>query len=364
MESDRSLKRQRRSGIELLRIIAMYLIVVHHMVIHNSFDFMAQPDSFRKVFLGLFEYLPGKIGIALFFIASAWFLSVGNQTLEKSCKKIWVLERELLFWSLAGLVLRLVATPMQMNIMDFVSAVFPVATQLWWYATSYVLFLLFLPFLMSGLKSLGSLRHKRLIFCMVAVWGVLYLIPGAALNIGLDLTGFIYIYVLITYHRWYMRPMKTKTVWLIFILSALLLLFWNVTLELLYVGQSWDLYGVLFLVVDREWSLPVLIFSFSMFLLFERLQLQSRVINYIATLTFGVYLITDHPFVRDLLWKKIFDFNKYYYLNYPVVRMLAIVVVVYCCAAVLELIRKSIFKYTVDMGQGKLFAFIWKKVTI
>lgn len=60
----------------------MYLIVAHHMVNHNSFDFLGQDNSFRKVILSLFEYIPGKIGIALFFIASAWFLSSGNQSLE------------------------------------------------------------------------------------------------------------------------------------------------------------------------------------------------------------------------------------------------------------------------------------------
>lgn len=51
MDSRKTVRRQ--SGIELLRIIAMYLIVTHHMVNHNSFDFLGQPGSFRQVVLSL-----------------------------------------------------------------------------------------------------------------------------------------------------------------------------------------------------------------------------------------------------------------------------------------------------------------------
>ena len=114
----------RQSGIELLRIIAMYLIVAHHMVNHNSFDFLGQDNSFRKVILSLFKYIPGKIGIALFFITSAWFLSSGNQSLKKSCRKIWKLERAIVFWSLTALILQYHLDPGTIHLQQIISALF------------------------------------------------------------------------------------------------------------------------------------------------------------------------------------------------------------------------------------------------
>lgn len=36
------------------------------------------------------------------------------------------------------------------------------------------------------------------------------LIPYEALNIDLNIIGFIYVYTLITYYRWYMQPLSTK----------------------------------------------------------------------------------------------------------------------------------------------------------
>ena len=46
---------------------------------------------------------------------------------------------------------------------------------------------------------------------MIMVWGASSLIPYEALNIGLNIIGFIYVYTLITYYRWYMQPLSTKT---------------------------------------------------------------------------------------------------------------------------------------------------------
>ena len=65
-------RKQRESGIELLRIIAMLLIVSHHMVVHNAFHVAGEPVSARRLILQQFLCVPGKIGIALFFIVILW----------------------------------------------------------------------------------------------------------------------------------------------------------------------------------------------------------------------------------------------------------------------------------------------------
>lgn len=338
----------------------MILIVSHHMVFHNAFDFLAQPNSQKKLFFGLFQYLPGKIGIALFFIASAWFLSTGTPTLKKSCRKLWLLERELLFWSLLGLLLQFVLAPDSVHFQQIVTSLFPLTTQLWWYATAYALFLVFLPFLTVGLRSLGQQNHKKLIIAMVAVWGISSLVPYESLDIGLNLIGFVYVYTLITYYRWYMRPASSKTIAIAFVSSVSLLLVWNIGFELLYTNQYAGEYQSALLVMDREWSLPVLACSFSVFLFFSRLQFHSRLINTVASWTLGVYLITDHYYVRYMLWSDFFDFNKYYYTKYPIWAFVAILIVVFFGALFMEALRRLMFSITLDYHKGKCFESVWK----
>ena len=82
--------KNRESGIELLRIIAMLLIVLHHEVMHNALPVLDQELSVKKLTLQLFYFTPGKVGIALFFIISAWFVVDKTPSLRLSCRKVWI----------------------------------------------------------------------------------------------------------------------------------------------------------------------------------------------------------------------------------------------------------------------------------
>ncbi|UNL71517.1 hypothetical protein G8B12_06250, partial [Bifidobacterium longum subsp. longum] len=135
------------------------------------------------------------------------------------------------------------------------------------------------------------------------------------MNIDLNIIGFIYVYTLITYYRWYMQPLSTKTALIIATACTLLLLAWNVSSELLYTDKHAGEYQTLMYIMDREWSLPILGLSLGMFIIFSRMQFRSRIINTIASWTLGVYLITDRNYIRDLLWTQWFAFDK---LKWPV----------------------------------------------
>ena len=49
--------------------------------------------------------------------------------------------------SLTALILQYHLDPGTIHLQQIISALFPTVTQLWWYTTCYVLFLIFLPFL-------------------------------------------------------------------------------------------------------------------------------------------------------------------------------------------------------------------------
>ena len=42
----------------------------------------------------------GKVGVVIFFSISAWFFLDKEQTIKSNLKRVWIMERELLFWSL------------------------------------------------------------------------------------------------------------------------------------------------------------------------------------------------------------------------------------------------------------------------
>ena len=63
-------------------------------------------------------------------------------------------------------------------------------------------------------------------------------------------------------------------------------------------------------------SLPVLMIAATLVWWFINLKTQySKTINFFAKHTFGVFLIHDNNYIRDILWMKIFNNSSLYGLN-------------------------------------------------
>lgn len=82
-------KKQRNSNFELLRIVAMYLIVLHHCTVHGVFSYVS--DNIGMVehinnFLCIFLSSGGKIGVTLFVLISGYFLSLKEFKIERLLK--------------------------------------------------------------------------------------------------------------------------------------------------------------------------------------------------------------------------------------------------------------------------------------
>lgn len=90
----------RNSSIELLRIIAMFMILMHHFIVHNGYDVLKLPLGPERIFFQLVMAGGGKVGVVIFFSISAWFFLDKEQTIKSNLKRVWIMERELLFWSL------------------------------------------------------------------------------------------------------------------------------------------------------------------------------------------------------------------------------------------------------------------------
>lgn len=354
--------KERESGIELLRIVAMILIVSHHMVYHNVFPVMAQTISARRLFLQQFMCVPGKVGVALFFMISAWFMADREPTLKKVLRKMWILERELLFWSLLICMFQIANNPNSITLDTILDALFPMSRNLWWYATSYAVFLLLSPFLFQGLRAIGKHGHFQCCLAMIFVWGVLYSIPGANTNLA-NVVAFIYVFVLISYYKWHMKPVNTKTAWLMFLSGALFSLLWNISITIGLQGRYFE--SEILAMFEREWTIPLLLISFGLFLIFQKMHFQSVVINRCAAATFGVYLITDHVYIRNLLWTHYFDLSRIYYSHSCLgvcIIFCFIVLGVFVMAMMLDMLRSIFFKLTIDRNKGRWFDILWSSL--
>ncbi|KOA57159.1 acyltransferase family protein [Bifidobacterium breve] len=196
-----------------MRIIAMFMILMCHFIVHNGYDVLKLPLGPERIFFQLVMAGGGKIGVVIFFSISAWFFLDKEQTIKSNLQRVWIMERELLFWSLILVTFYLVFDRADLSMKLMVKSVMPLSMGVWWYATAYAIFLALLPFLAKGLKALGREYHLALATTVLVIWGLTSFIPGM-IKINDGFFGFIYLFILISAYKWYMEPFTTKQVWL------------------------------------------------------------------------------------------------------------------------------------------------------
>lgn len=346
----------RNSSIELLRIIAMFMILMHHFVVHNGYDVLKLPLGPERIFLQLVMQGGGKVGVVIFFSISAWFFLDREQTIKSNLKRVWIMERELLFWSLALVAFYLVFDRADLGMKLMVKSVMPLSMGLWWYATAYAIFLALLPFLAKGLKALGREYHLTLAATVLVIWGLTSFIPGAQ-SLTNNVFGFIYVFILISAYKWHMMPFTTKQVWLMTGIGLGFFLLYtaaSATLSLLRHDMG--------IFITGSWKLPVIMVGFGVFLLFDRVTFHSRVINRIAQSAFAVYLITDYAASEKLLWVKLFNLQNLYQQPLAILQILGILLAIYATCTLIDFIRQALFAATIDRRRGRWFDLLWDKV--
>ena len=349
----------RNSSIELLRIIAMFMILMHHFIVHNGYDVKKLPLGPERIFFQLIMAGGGKVGVVIFFSISAWFFLDKEQTIKSNLRRVWIMERELLFWSLALMAFYLMFDRTDLGMKLMVKSFAPLTMNVWWYATAYAIFLALLPFLFKGLKALGREYHLALAATVLVIWGLTSFIPKTLGDSALTgVFGFIYLFILISAYKWYMKPFSTKRTWLIIGIGlGFFLLYTCASIALSLLGHSMGIF------IAGDWKLPVVMVGFGMFLLFDRITFNSRIINRIAQSAFAVYLITDYTASEKLLWVRLFNLKNLYQQPFAILQIFGILLAIYAGCTLFDFIRQALFAATIDQRRGHWFDLLWNAVS-
>ncbi|WJO87011.1 acyltransferase family protein [Bifidobacterium catenulatum] len=345
------------SGIELLRIIAMFMILIHHFIVHNGYDMLKLPLGPERIFFQLVMQSGGAIGVVIFFSISAWFFLDREQTIKSNLKRVWIMERELLFWSLILVTFYLAFDRADLGMKLMAKSIMPLSMGVWWYATAYAIFLTLLPFLAKGLKALGREYHLALAATVLVIWGLTSFIPGM-IGIKDGFLGFIYLFILFSAYKRYMEPFTTRQVWLMIGTGlGFFLLYTCASITLPLLGHDMGIY------ITGAWKLPVIMVGFGVFLLFDRVTFHNRTINRIAQSAFAVYLITEYAVSEKLLWVRLFNLQNLYQQPLTILQILGILLAIYTTCTLIDFIRQALFAAAIDRHRGRWFELLWDKVS-
>ena len=298
----------RQSNFELLRIVSMLMIILHHFAVHGQFDLSVGGIPIFNALWLLYTAVGGKTGVCLFVMLSGYFSIRTTRPVWGKAARLWV---QVLTYS-AVLSTATALKSGSFGVQTLVYYILPVCVNDagWWFVRPFFLLLLFSPFLNRLLTQLD----KRAFRVMLLLFLTLFSILPFALRFGLHYTirvdnfvWFVFLYALGAYLQ--MRQHKEKPKRAVCFLSAAVL-------------TAGVVLAVLLLCRLRGYNDPLSYFSNSLnlpndplypllavllFLGFEQIPLrQSKTVNFAASTIFGVYLLHDHPVVRTFLWQDLF----------------------------------------------------------
>ena len=336
---------ERKSNFELLRIIAMLMIVAFHLVYHGVQSYAWSAGTMGNRLFQQFLMPGGATGVALFFMLTGYFLAGKQRTsVLKVCLQV-------IFYGLALSALFLIM--MIIHKLFGVGYFFPfslttkitlflrhmfvsVSAGNWWFVSAYVLLALAAPRINQFLAKLNKAGFVRLLTVTWFFWYSCQLVFGGV-YVSLGRAFFFYIlgaYCRIFGHSEQEKPQVRHIAlfafgWLLFIASAL----WSISVEMTGILQI----VATFLVNGLQNCVSVPLCAWSLFAIFARMSVPpSRRINTIAATTFGVYLLHDSGITRQLIWNGILRVSDAQFLSpyFPPFALADILAVFAVCSAI------------------------------
>ena len=340
-------KEVRESNFELLRIIAMVFIILSHISVHGDWgEDIFLPDGLSLNVMFLQALLPlGKLGVNLFVLISGYFLV--NYT-KSTWSKILGLWFEMIFYSL--LITAAFAFSGDWDYSP--SALFwtftPAIHGIWWFASCYLIMLGLSPFINKMLDRCSEREHLKLLIGLFALWAVLPTITGVHMMFN-ETIWFLVMYVtgayIAKYPGHFNSPSSRYCIYAMCFYAANLVFIYTVDIT----GFSSDFLWI-HDYVDRATGMtwmPMVASALFIFLAFRNLDIgRRRLINTVASTIFGIYLIHDHPLVRDYIYDNFFDCAAWIDSELLIPYVILICLVIFTVCLVEELLRsETIGKY-------------------
>lgn len=317
----------------------MLLIVAHHYVVNSGLaaeggPIYANPLSGHSMFLLLFGAW-GKIGINCFVLITGYFLCKSKITAKKFVKLLF----EVMFYRIVIHVIFWTVGYTPVTVGAVVEAFVPVMMIAQNFTGTYLVFFLCIPFLNVLIRNLNERQHVYLLIltCFIYVFfGTLKVLP-VTMNY---VSWYTVLYFLASYIRLYPKTIfNSRKVWGWMTVSSILLSAFSV-IVCAWMGVMIGRNMAYSFVSDSNTFLAVLT-GISAFLLFKNIKLRySKVINAVASTTFGVLLIhANSDTMRQWLWNDVLDNVGVYDSVWMPIHAIGSVVLIFGVCSVIDMFR-------------------------
>ena len=348
----------RQSNIELLRIVAMVIIVAHHFAVHSGFAFSPKTITINRLWIQFIQ-IGGKIGVDIFVLISGYFL-ISQQSVKT--KKVVALWGKVFFYSIALYLVFVVSGLTPFGIKELIMQLAPIAFSQWWFASTYFVLYLLVPYINKLLRMFDKEQYVRFLALLLLLWSVIPSFTGQALESN-SLLWFVVLYAIAGYIKLFDIRTKLTGAKLIGLSIFCIVLTFLSAVAFDIIGTKIPIFGAHATFFYSMQKLPVLVISVLMFVGFTKIDIgYSKFVNMISSATFGVYLIHDNRYVRPFIWKTVFQNASYAESNLLIPHSLIAIAVVFVGCSIIELARIYLIEKNITSAINKISILIDSKI--
>lgn len=354
--------KKRQANFELLRIIAMMMVIVLHYIIKGNMAVKLSADG--SVMNHIWWLIDGfcNVAVNVYVLISGYFLVEAKWRVSKLVKLVC----QVLFYSiLAGLLMYALGDMLELpyissaysaaatdggyNLTTWLNVLLPIEYEHYWFATAYVVMYMLSPVLAIAVKQMEQKQLGTVIIALLCFFCLPksinpYLIPTD--SYGYDFGWFICLFLIAGYIRLYgIKLLDTKKKCVLLYVASVCVNFGICAL----CGAICRKTGKLEYYMDMTYAYNyflVLISSVALFYAFTYIRIPegktADAVCRIAPLTFGVYLLHENVGIR-LIWPYLLGSNKMTNPAAEILHMIFSVAVVFTAGCLVDCVRKMLF---------------------
>ena len=357
---EKEIIRKRENNFELLRIIAMIMIIILHFNCHGRIMSNLKIGSIEYFVTYFLEY-SCIIAVNIYVMITGYYMIKSKIKISKLIK----LELEIIFYSVGIYIILILFNKCNFNTATMIKSCFPILTKQYWFMSAYMGLYILIPFINKFVGSINKKEYTILLIILTVLLSFVKTIYNKndvfEVNGGYGLFWFIYLYLMAGYIRIHLdKKIKNSKLFVTYIFMIIL------QILIRYISTKINI-RILSLYMDISLqynSFFILIETLAIFLLFKNLRISNNIVNKIiekiAPLTLGVYLIHEQPIFREVLWNEIL--KPYCYLNLGVKIIFVLILnvaIIFIICCVIEKLRIKLFKI---LEKTNIIKYINKKI--
>ena len=340
MEEVIKAKPVRQGGIDLFRIISMFMVIVIHVngaggILRNPLNTAWSPvwviGSIIQVFC--------VVAVNCFALISG-YVYVGKKTKIKSIINLWI---QAFFISVVAYAIKVLLNEESFSLTMLIKQMLFITFNKWWYFTAYFLLFFFIPIFNSAIEKCGKVLMGLLIIVFGIIFcGMAYASPHDVLGLinGYSFLWLAYLYLVGAYVKRYDfkikikgQPIKTGYYFLLYVIFTVL----HLLVEL--VSSYFNGWASVPVQANYMYLFNFLA-SVSLLIFFANVKIKSsKTLLFFSSTTFGVYLLHTAIGMTDR-----FAFLLNYHWVITILAILGFAIIIYLGCTVLEYLRQLLFK--------------------